>query len=222
VDFPIADLMDQDACYRQLLEWLHPDGLACPRCRGTDAYVHRRYRAPVLDYRCKGCGKVYNAFTATALRQTRRRPCELVLILRGIARGEPTARLARELGCSRPHLLGLRHKLQANALAGLDRTPLADDHVEADEMYKNAGEKGRRHADPKDPPRRRANKKKGHGTWDSDRPPLLGAVGRRSKRLRLRLAKRMWAAALVGFVAGATRLGATVYTDEWGAIAAWA
>jgi transposase-like protein len=216
VDFPIADLMDQDACYRRLLQWLHPGGLACPRCRGTDAYVHRRYRAPVLDYRCKGCGRVYNAFTATALRKTRRRPCELVLILRGIARGEPTARLARELNCSRPHLLGLRHKLQANALAGLDRTPLADDHVEADEMYKNAGEKGRRHADPGDPPRRRANKKKGHGTWDSDRPPLLGAVGRRSKRLRLRLAKRMWAAALVGFVAGATRPGATVYTDEWG------
>ena len=26
----------------------------------------------------------------------------------------------------------------------------------------------------------------------------------------------MWGAALVGFVAGATRPGATVYTDEWG------
>src|SRR5262249_35268497 len=72
------------------------------------------------------------------------------------------------------------------------------------------------HADPKDPPRRRANTGQGHGTWDSDRPPLLGAVGRRSKRLRLRLAKRMWGASLVGFVTAATRPGATVDTDEWG------
>ncbi len=32
MDFPIADLMDEDACYAKLLAWLHPDGLACPRC----------------------------------------------------------------------------------------------------------------------------------------------------------------------------------------------
>lgn len=217
MDFPIAELMDQDACYRRLLDWLHPDGLACPGCRGTDAYVQRSYRAPVLDYRCRRCGKVYNAFTGTAFAGTRRRPSELVLILRAVAQGISTARLARELGCSRPHLLELRHKLQANALAGLDRTPPPDDHVEADEMYQNAGEKGRKHADPSDPPRRRANKGQGHGTWDSDRPPLLGVVGRRSKRLRLRLVKRMWGVALVGFVAEVTPPGATVYTDEWGA-----
>ena len=32
MDFPIADLMDEDACYAKLVAWLHPDGLACPRC----------------------------------------------------------------------------------------------------------------------------------------------------------------------------------------------
>jgi hypothetical protein len=41
-------------------------------------------------------------------------------------------------------LLALRHKLQANALAGLDPEPLPDAVVEADECYVNAGEK--RHA----------------------------------------------------------------------------
>ena len=66
------------------------------------------------------------------------------MILRGVATAVPTARLARELRCSRAHLLGLRHRLQANALARRDRTPLPDDRVEADEMYKNAGESQRR------------------------------------------------------------------------------
>ena len=28
MDFPIAELMDPDACYAKLLTWLHPDGLA--------------------------------------------------------------------------------------------------------------------------------------------------------------------------------------------------
>ena len=45
-------------------------------------------------------------------------------------------------------------------------------------MYQNAGEKGHKHKDPDDPPRRRANEVKGHGTWDNDRPPIVGVVGR--------------------------------------------
>ena len=142
MDFPITDLMDDDACYARLVEWLHPDGLACPRC-GTrqGLWVHRRGRAPVLDYRCSACGRVFNAFTGTALHGLRRRPRDLVLILRGIAQGVPTAQLARELGCDRSELLALRHRLQESAFAGRHRLPLDDATFEADEMDQNAGEK---------------------------------------------------------------------------------
>ncbi len=148
MDFPIADLLDEDACYAWLLPVLHPGGLACPACGAADDArpVHRRARAPVLDYRCPGCGRVFNAFTGTPLAGTHRRPSALVLVLvlRGFAKGEPTAAMARELGCSRPQLLGLRHRLQANLAAALpaaDPAPLAADAaVEADEMYQAAGE----------------------------------------------------------------------------------
>ncbi len=112
MDFPIADYMDEDACYEKLVDVLHPDGLACPRCGGRDGpKVHRRHRAPVLDYRCSDCGRVFNAFTGTAFHKTHRRPSEILLILRGIAQGETTARLARELRRHRQHLLKLRHRL---------------------------------------------------------------------------------------------------------------
>ena len=64
MDFPITDLMDEDACYAKLVAWLHPDGFACPRChQGDRMAVHRRRRPPVLDYRCGHCGRVFNAFT---------------------------------------------------------------------------------------------------------------------------------------------------------------
>ena len=49
------------------------------------------------------------------------------------------------------------------------------------------GKKGERHADPLDPPRRRANKQRGHGTYDNDRPPIVGTVGRYSGQWRLRV-----------------------------------
>ena len=146
MDFPIADLMDEQACYDRLVAVLHPHGLACPRCRaaGDGLRVHRRHRAPVLGYLCRRCGKAFNAFTGTPLAGTPKRPSRVLLFLRGVAKGESTAALARELGCSRPHLLALRHRLQANAagwLGRFDAAPLPDAVVEADEMYQNAGEK---------------------------------------------------------------------------------
>lgn len=121
MDFPLLDLLDERACYDFRVGVLHPEGLACPRCRGTRLAVHRAHRAPVRDYRCAACGRVFNAWTGTALQGTQRGPAQLVLILRGIAQGEPTARLVRELGCSRHHLLELRHRLQHAAWLRLPR-----------------------------------------------------------------------------------------------------
>jgi len=142
MDFPITDLMDEQACYAQLVDWLHPDGLACPRChRGDRLVVHRRGRDPVLDFRCGHCHRVFNAFTSTALHVVKRRPRELVLIVRGFAQGVPTAQLARELNCDRSELLNLRHRLQDLAYRNRDIMPLDDEVLEADETYQNAGEK---------------------------------------------------------------------------------
>jgi transposase-like protein len=142
MDFPLVEFLDEDACYAKLVDLLHPNGLACPRCGARDRLgVHRRHRAPVLDYQCGSCGRVFNAWTGTILHRMQRRPSQILLILRGIAQGTTTARLARELGCDRMKLLRLRHRLQGHACLGLDRNPLGDAQVEADEAYQNAGEK---------------------------------------------------------------------------------
>jgi transposase-like protein len=145
MDFPIDELMDQTACYHMLTDLLHPEGLACPRCAADEGLnIHRRRDdSPVVDYRCKGCRRVFNVYTGTSWQGTHFKPATIVLILRGIAQGVPTAKLARELGLSRPHLLERRHEIQAHALAACDTATLPDDHVEADEMYQNAGEKRR-------------------------------------------------------------------------------
>ena len=143
MDFPILDLMDPTACYRFLVDTLHPDGLRCPTCRRDDARsVHDRHRPPVYDYRCGHCGAVFNAYTGTPLQKTHKTPSQLVLILRGIWQGTPTAQLARELGCDRKHLLELRHRLQGLAeSAAVNTGPVVGPHTEADEMFQNAGEK---------------------------------------------------------------------------------
>src|SRR3954447_3284662 len=216
MDFPIQPFRDEDACSHFLLDVLHPEGLHCPRCHAHEGFiVHRYYREPVLDYRCSACGRVFNAWTGTAFQGTQYRPSMLILILRGFAQGVPTAQLARELKCSRRNLLKLRHKLPDFARSSLDRSPLRDTEVEADEMYQNAGEKGVPHRDPDDPPRRRANRRRGHGTWENDRPPVVGVVGRQSGEARLEVVEHADQATLEEIVTGATTPGTAVYTDEW-------
>ena len=143
--FPIGDLFDEQKCYDWLVTILHPKGLHCNRCQrpAEEAYVHRRDRAPVLYYRCV-CGRVYNALAGTMWQGTPRSCSQIVAIMHGFTQGRSTLHLARELGTAYPHLLELRHRMQANALAGRPPTALADDATtKMDEVYQNAGEKRR-------------------------------------------------------------------------------
>jgi transposase-like protein len=151
MDFPILELMNPDACYQFLVDTLHPDGLQCPACRRSDALsIHHRRHRPVLDYRCRHCGSVFNASTGTPFQKTRRSPMQLVLILRGICQGTPTAQLARELACDRKQLLALRHQIQGLAQKAAERAgPVAGPTTEADEMFQNAGEKRRSASRPR-------------------------------------------------------------------------
>ena len=81
--------------------------------------------------------------------------------------------------------------------------------------FRMRGKKGDWHGHPADPPRRRANKQKGHGTYDNDRPPIVGTVGRDSGRVRLRVVNHTDGKTLCGHIHTFTQHEAHSYTDEW-------
>ena len=182
IDFPIAELMDDDICTLWLERYLHPQGFVCPRCGDAKRRLFRA-QEHFPAYRCRACEVLYAA-DRDGLWKTRRRPATLVLVLRGTAKGEPTARLARELGLSRKQLHTLRHRIQANLNDTAPTGVMTGTAFEADELYQNAGEKSTPHRDPRDPPRRRANKRKGHGTYANDRPPIISVVSRETGEYR--------------------------------------
>jgi hypothetical protein len=91
-------------------------------------------------YRCRGCDGYGTLLTGTAFAKTRQRPATLVLLLRGMAKGEPTARLARELGLSRKQLHTLRQRLQTNLNDTAPNSVMTGTAFEADELSQNAGE----------------------------------------------------------------------------------
>ena len=77
------------------------------------------------------------------------------------------------------------------------------------------GKKGIPHLDPDDPPRRRGNKVRGHGTWENDRPPVAGVVGRPSGQVRWEVVQHADRQTLEDFVKRTTSEGTMLYTDKW-------
>ena len=81
---------------------------------------------------------------------------------------------------------------------------------------KTRGKKSTPHPDPEDPPRRRANKRRGHGTYANDRPPIISIISRDTGEQRFWVgdhADRRTCAALIteNIPAHSTQL----YPDEW-------
>jgi hypothetical protein len=119
-----------------------------PAPQGRELSALRKPSAPALPrakllstYRCRICHGYYTLLTGTVFEKTRQRLATLVLLLRGIAEGEPTARLARELGMSRTQLHTLRQRIQANLNETEPTSAMHGTAFEADELYQNAGQK---------------------------------------------------------------------------------
>jgi len=144
MDFPITDLMSDQASTEWILEHFHPAGLRCSHCQAAWAEAsefRRTKKSELWVYRCRRCKGIYNLYSGTVFEARHLRPAQVVLFVRGVLKGESAATLARELGMSRVTTTELRKLIQANAIAIQPDTPLADDVVEADELFQNAGEK---------------------------------------------------------------------------------
>lgn len=145
IDFPVTELMDEAACLAWLEYHLHADGFVCPHCGSAERRFFRQ-QCHFPAYRCRACDGYYTLLSGTVFEKTRQNACTLVLLLRGITKGESTARLSRELAMSYKQVLTLRHRLQTNAYDTLPNELMAGTAFEADELYQNAGEK--KHAPP--------------------------------------------------------------------------
>ena len=144
MDFPINDLMSEKASTDWILRYFHPEGLRCPHCGAAwaDASEFRQTRKSQLTvYRCKRCQGIYNLYSGTLFEARHLPPREVVLLIRGVMKGESAATLARELGRSRTTITELRRLIQTNAVHLQTEKPLPDQVVEADELFQNAGEK---------------------------------------------------------------------------------
>lgn len=147
MDFPILDVTDDALAEHWLHKYFHPNGLRCPACQAgmqcARSFGQTR-RSHVTQYRCRHCDKVYTVYVGTIFANKHLRPAQVILLLRGICKGESTASLARELQLAYDTIHHLRQQLHNNAIRLQPETPLPDAVTETDEMFQNAGEKRRK------------------------------------------------------------------------------
>lgn len=213
--FPLDNLLDEEASYEKLRKILHPAGLHCPAGHPLPPAQapHMTDRAPLVDYRCRTCGAVYNLLTETVWSGTHYNCNQVLLLTRGFTKGFTTQQLADELALDYGTVLKWRHRVQKQALAKRPDDELPDERVEIDEMYPNAGEKGTDHDTLDEAPRPRGNQQRGAGTRENDRPPVLGVVGRASDKVRLDMLNDTQQQTVLPEVDDATTDDVTAYTD---------
>jgi transposase-like protein len=144
MEFPITELLDYERSVAWIIKYFHDNEFKCPHC-GASLEQAREFRQTKISQltvrRCRVCNTAYNLYTGTVFQQRHLTPMQVVLLMRGICKGESTNMLAAELDLNYKTVLDLRHAIQANAEAEQPEAPLPDKRSETDEMFQNAGEK---------------------------------------------------------------------------------
>ena len=140
----------------------------CPHCQ-TPGAVARGQASGLRRFRCKGCGKTFNALTGTPLAHLRKKECWLDFAdsLRDCdtVRGSATA-----CGVAKTTAFRWRHRFLKTASTG---TTMLSGIVEADETFFLFSRKGDRHLDR--PARHRGGKATKRGLSKEQVPVLVAA-----------------------------------------------
>lgn len=113
IHFPLVSIPSERDCYDYLISILHPQGLHCPNGHSlNNCNVYKRNRTPIIDYRCKACGKCFNIFTGTVLKGSKYKVDQIIHCIDGISRGITIAKLSREMHVDRKGLKKICDKLK--------------------------------------------------------------------------------------------------------------
>jgi transposase-like protein len=165
--FPISRFVSESAAADLLQQVRWRDGVECPRCRSDLTVRNGSYRE-YQRYLCKNCGRTFNDKTGTIFAHSKLTLKEWYFTIYVFVRFNTSIRqIEAELDLSYKTI----HKRVERFARALD-APRLDlvGPVEIDEVYVNAGKKGR---DRDREPRSRGLSKRGRGTYAEDKPPVF-------------------------------------------------
>lgn len=107
----MLDLLDGTACYVELCNKIHPQGLACGHCGSNDRMGHGSSRKGYPRYKCRSCGGIYTILSGTPFNGTRLNAKELILFMRMWDYDRPAHEIAAAVGQNRDTIYLLKKNL---------------------------------------------------------------------------------------------------------------
>jgi len=237
---PLADLrqvrgwidrIDERGLWAMLIRVRWPHGPECPHCGERDPQyldlIDADYRGGLGRWCCQVCaeagdpgeGGTFTPLSGTILDGMRIDVRTLWLIVESFARGEASVETADEARVHRHTTDRLFRLLRVAIYQTRSLEPIVlgpEDVGECDEVYITAGLKGGAGGLPLErQPRQRGLKRRGRGTWDSDRLPVFGLLCR-GGQVRLFMLRNVQTETIQPIVHQMVQRGARVYTDSYG------
>lgn len=208
----LLDQLDALKCAEVLRKFRWKKGVECPACHTRQiGRLNDQNYTEIYRYRCAHCKTTFTDTTGTIFEQSQATLPEWFLCIHLMSVKCSTHEIAEELQLS--------YKLADSMVKRLGQrffdNPVAErllGHVEIDEAYQNAGEKGVEQTARE--PRRRANDQRGRGTMETDRPPILGMV-QRGGFLRLHVLDNVQKKTIEPIIQKEILAGSTIFTDEY-------
>lgn len=224
------DHVDERALWEMLIQVRWPDGPECPCCGEREPQYLKLldpdYRGGLGRWQCQVCaeagdpgeGGTFTPLTSTLLDGMRIDIRTLWLVVELFAEGKASVEASQEAGINRHTTDRWFRLLRAAIYQTRSVAPIvleAEDIAEFDEVYITAGLKGRAGGLALDrEPRKRGLKRRGRGTWDSDRLPVFGLVCRGGE-VRLFVLRNVQTETIRPIVQQMVQRGARVYTDGY-------
>jgi len=135
MNFPLKYIPKAQECYDFLVLLLHKSSMQCLNGHSLeDCYVYKRTREPILDYRCKACGKCFNIFSGTCLQGTKYSLMQIIQYINGLILNVPISQISRETGLGRKGLMANKPKFKI--LAEKVKT-IEEQYISWDDVFKD-------------------------------------------------------------------------------------
>ena len=152
----------------------------------------------------------FNDKTGTIFEYSKMGVREWLYIARELQKNKSINRISKELGRRYKHVMRIVHMIMERVGTGKFLERLSG-VVEVDEMYVSAGQKGTRCVSRG--PRKRGLKLRGRGTWEKDKPPIMGLLERGGKAV-LKVARQV-SKKIVDGLMDLVSSGSVINTDDF-------
>lgn len=231
----LYEFFNEIKCIKIFLKYRWPKKVICPICGSEKVIKYGKYEKYYQRYLCKDCTEknkkrtIFNDKTGTIFEGTKLSLSMWFLAGYLIKLGLSNAQIADELGVEENTARRMCNLMRGcmffqNCFQKLTGT------IEMDELYQSAGNKGngRRFEKIGDDnkskgiiknlgrePRKRGLKIRGRGSYEKDKPPVIGMTERESGTIHIEVAMNVKQATLKPLAVRHIEKGSKVYTDDY-------